>query len=181
MTTAIIFVLVGTNLSSGDVALYRVLYAAYEAILWSLLVVISAYDIRHKVIPDIPAYAFIALSALSVFGFREVAGSFSLPHLLAGLGLALFPATLWLISRGRWIGLGDAKVLLGIGFLLGPSLGVSSLVYAFWIGALFSLFLLSMRGKEFTMKSEIPFGPFIVLGTAIAYFLNLNIVTLLLS
>ena len=100
--------------------------------------------------------------------------------LFAGIGLALFPATAWFLSRGRWMGLGDAKVLLGAGFLLGPALGISALVYAFWIGAIVSLFLLSTRGKEFTMKSEIPFGPFIVLGMAIAYFLNLDLFSFLL-
>ncbi len=178
--TAIIFSFIGFSLVSGPISAFSLLYALYEAIIFALLIVISAYDIRHKIIPDGLVYFFIGLSALSLFGFFNETRTFLFPHLFAGIGLAAFPTILWLVSRGRWMGLGDAKLLLGVGFILGPWLGISALVYAFWIGALFSLFLLSARGKEVTMKSEIPFGPFIVLGMAIAYFFNLNLFFLLL-
>ncbi|MEK7134346.1 MAG: prepilin peptidase [Patescibacteria group bacterium] len=179
-TTAIAFLLIGNNFLSGLISAERIVFSLYEMVLWALLIAISTYDIRHKIIPNGPVYAFIGLSALSLFGFLDGWGTFLFSHFFAGIGLALFPATAWFLSRGRWMGLGDAKVLLGAGFLLGPALGISALVYAFWIGAIVSLFLLSTRGKEFTMKSEIPFGPFIVLGMAIAYFLNLDLFSFLL-
>lgn len=180
VVSAIIFLLIGWDLFSEEISSYRTFFASYEMIVWSLLIVISAYDMRHKIIPDGLVYAFIALSVVSVFGFRETIGGFSLEYFLTGLCLAAFPAILWLVSRGRWMGLGDAKLLLGAGFLLGPTLGVSALVYAFWSGAVVSVFLLSVKGKGFTMKSEIPFGPFIILGMAIAYFFDLNLFSLLL-
>jgi len=178
--TAITFFLIGLALFSEPVTQDRLILACYEGIIAALLIVISAYDIRHKIIPNAFVYTFIGISALSLLGFPPGLEGFSLSRLYTGIGLALFPTILWLVSRGRWMGLGDAKILLGTGFLLGPTLGVSALLYAFWLGALFSLSLLSKRGKEFTMKSEIPFGPFIVLGMALAYFFNLDFFLFLL-
>lgn len=178
--TAVIFSFIGCMFLSEPVTFMRILFASYQAVIWSLLIVISAYDMRHKIIPSGPVYAFIGLSTLSLFGFPDTWGVFSPSHFFTGIGLALFPATLWLVSRGRWMGLGDAKILLGVGFILGLSLGISALIYAFWIGAAMSLSLLSLRDRTFTMKSEIPFGPFIVLGTAIAYFFRLDLFAILL-
>ena len=69
------------------------------------------------------------------------------------------------------MGLGDAKLMIGIGWLLGMSAGVTAVLFAFWIGAAFSvvlLFIATMRKKgKMTMKTAIPFGPFLALGTVI--------------
>jgi leader peptidase (prepilin peptidase)/N-methyltransferase len=95
---------------------------------------------------------------------------------------------LWLLSRGKWMGFGDVKLSLGIGWLLGFAGGISSIVLAFEIGAAVSLLLLAfghiLKGKiinklslplsikKLTIKSEIPFAPFLVLGTILIFFLE---------
>jgi leader peptidase (prepilin peptidase)/N-methyltransferase len=56
-----------------------------------------------------------------------------------------------------------------IGFLLGIAMGIAALMIAFWSGALVAIILLFFRKKRYTMKSEVPFGPFLVLGTFIMY------------
>lgn len=175
-----LLVLIGSRFLSGTIGVTGVATSLFEVIVWSILIALSVYDMRHKIIPDGLAYAFVALSALPLFGFPDAWGDFSFSRLCAGIGLAAFPAALWLVSRGRWMGLGDAKLLLGVGFLLGPALGISALLYAFWSGAILSVVLLSVRDKDVTMKSEIPFGPFIVFGMALAYFFQLDILSFLL-
>jgi leader peptidase (prepilin peptidase)/N-methyltransferase len=140
-----------------------------------LLVVIAAYDFRHLIIPDAFVYSFIILALAHAIWLGDF-----LSYFLTGLGLAAFFWILWLVSRGRWLGFADGKLALGIGFLLGPALGVSAVVLAFWIGAVAGVALiivsrLSARYGYVTMKSELPFAPFLILGLALTIFLNLNV------
>ena len=102
------------------------------------------------------------------------------PHIPALLDFAsgliiAFPfAFFWLISSGRWMGLGDAKLAIGIGWLLGFYGAVSGVVVAFWVGAIAGLFLVFIS-KKYGMKSEIPFAPYLVLGTLIAFLFELHL------
>ena len=167
-----------------------IFFLSLFAFIFSLLIVISVYDIRHKIIPDKLVYIYIIVSFLSIFIVSSSSGlSFSLPSLLAILSgpiVALPFAFLWLISKGKWMGLGDAKLILGIGWMLGPILALSALVIAFWIGAIVGLFViffsrnlsqLDKTGKV-GMKTEIPFAPFLIIGTLIVFLFNLDIVSL---
>ena len=156
---------------------------AYYAAVFSLLLVIAVYDIRHKIIPDALALILGVLAFFGLFFFGEnglpaQAGFY--PHLpsilefLSGLLIAVPFALLWLVSRGKWMGLGDAKLAIGLGWLLGLSRAVSGVVVAFWIGALGGLFLVIFSNK-YGMKSELPFAPYLVLGAILAFLLELHL------
>lgn len=86
---------------------------------------------------------------------------------------------LWFFSKGRLIGFGDIKLIFGIGALLGLALGTSSIILAFWAGALWSIgLLITNRFKKVdnvNMKSEIPFAPFLIVGTLLAFFTQVDI------
>ena len=146
----------------------------------ALLICIAVYDARHTIIPDEWVYTFAALGLL--FG-SLYSGAFGLT-ILAGVGAASPLALLWLLSYGRWMGLGDSKLSLGIGFLLGPWGAYLALTSAFVLGAAFFLPLvirarftptaLSRGGSAgLTMKSEVPLGPFLILACIIVWFLQL--------
>lgn len=82
------------------------------------------------------------------------------------------------------MGLGDAKLALGLGWFLGLYEGIGATLLAFWVGAAVSVGLilcgrLNLISKRFTMKSEIPFGPFLVVGAATVFFFDLNVIDLL--
>jgi len=142
-----------------------------------LLTVITIYDIRHKIIPDSMSYSFSILAFVYMFIGQETI--FHLPstiNLLAGPILSLPFALLWLVSKGNWIGLGDAKIILGLGWLLGISKGVNALVLAFWIAAVVSIVWLFAKYGRFKAKVEIPFGPYIILGLYISLFFNVTII-----
>ncbi|MFJ6196699.1 prepilin peptidase [Micromonospora sp. NPDC092111] len=86
------------------------------------------------------------------------------------LGLA-FAATTLLLGR-RGFGLGDAKLALGVGALLGWhgwALPVTGLVLTFLLSALVSVALLATRRVGWS--SHLPFGPFLVAGTCVALLL----------
>ncbi len=154
-------------------------------IILSLLVVIGVYDLRHKIIPDALAYAFAAFALVYSLA-RLFSGPSSLdytntlfqaiPWLLAAGPLLFLPFyLLWKVSGGRWIGLGDGKLALGMGWFLGLSGGISAVVLAFWLGALVAVIVLAVQrswpqlGQRLHMKSEIPFAPFLIIGTVIVY------------
>ena len=79
------------------------------------------------------------------------------------------------------MGFGDAKLAIGIGWLLGMSQGVLALMLAFWIGAVVSIFLLFLQSKKYNIKSKIAFGPFLVLGTVISILFGNNLINLCIS
>ena len=170
----------------------------FSLVLFSLLIVIAVYDIRHAIIPDGLVYAFSGLALIQMWG-SPASLSFLVPsstNMLAGVVVALPLFLLWLLSSGRWIGLGYTKLFLGTGWVLGMSGGGSALILAFWIGAFVSVALLAYesirhaqrrRGrtpalnsehKRFTMKSEVPFAPFIILGILLVYFFDINVIEL---
>jgi leader peptidase (prepilin peptidase)/N-methyltransferase len=93
---------------------------------------------------------------------------------LSGLLIAAPFALFWLVSSGKWMGLGDAKLAVGLGWLLGLSRSLSGVVVAFWIGAIFGLSLV-IFSKKHGMKSEIPFAPYLVLGALLAFLFELHL------
>ncbi len=148
----------------------------YYAFIFSLLIVIAVYDLKHKIISDklvliFSIVTFLGLFFITLFGFYPHWPS--LWDFLSGIIIALPFALLWLVSKGAWMGLGDAKLAVGLGWLLGLMQALSGLVLAFWSGALVGIILLIVS-KKHSMKSEIPFAPFLVLGAILAFFFGFN-------
>lgn len=150
--------------------------------IFSILIVISVYDLRHKIIPDKLVYVFIFFSFISIFINHSYLGSlFVLPtlsYIVAGPLLAAPFAVLWLMSRGKWMGLGDAKLMLGLGWVLGLKIGLASIILSFWLGSLVSLGIMLFSHKKISMKTEIPFAPFLIISTLIVFLFSLDIYTL---
>jgi prepilin signal peptidase PulO-like enzyme (type II secretory pathway) len=151
----------------------------------ALLVVIAVYDIYHMVIPN-RLLVYLVLVSIIHSGIEywflpdwyQVGESF----LAAVLSYGFF-ATLWKVSSGRWIGYGDAKLAFPLGLLLGISGSFTMIVLSFWVGTIISLALIILprfwqkRGQPhlrflsepLTMKSEVPFAPFLILGFLAVY------------
>lgn len=161
--------------------LYFLLVTFYSFV-FCLLLVISVYDLRHKIIPDKLVYVFIFVSFLSLFINYTNAGSLlSLPspmRLVAGPLFALPFALLWMLGRGRLMGLGDAKLILGIAWLLPPLASLAVITMSFWVGSIVSLAFMFFSKKRMGMKTEIPFAPFLVLSVFIVFLFNLDIFSL---
>ncbi|MFH1200874.1 MAG: prepilin peptidase [bacterium] len=154
---------------------------AYYVVIFSLLIVIAVYDLKHKIIPDILSFVLGILALVGLF-FLQANGSLGFPpHLPTLLGFLSGPiiaapfAFLWLVSSGRWMGLGDAKLAISLGWLLGLSLALSGVVFAFWIGSVVGLSLVIFSHKKHGMKSEIPFTPYLALGVLLVFLFDLHL------
>ena len=95
--------------------------------LWLVCLVVMmalfVYDLRWRLLPNKLVFPLIVvsllLSAVMNLGLAHV----SLMDWLITLGLGMLPITgvygiLYLLSRGRWIGLGDVKLGIAIGLLI---------------------------------------------------------------
>jgi leader peptidase (prepilin peptidase)/N-methyltransferase len=177
LTTGLLFVLIYTQLSATN----WLLFALYAFVV-SVLMVITVYDFRHQIIPDLFVFLFILTGLVAPF----FSSGLIFPKLVAifwgGLLTALPLFLLWAVSRGRWLGFGDVKLALGMGIFLGPWLGFSSLMLAFWLGAIVGLTLIGLsklskkRKRGYNMKSELPFAPFLIISFLITLLFNFNVI-----
>lgn len=118
-------------------------YTVLFCVIAALLLAIAVYDLYHTIIPDPWVYAFIALSLCATGSLSVTYGSTpGLFYVLAGPIAASPLFLLWAVSGGRWMGFGDVKLALGMGWLLGPALGIVSVFFAFIIGAVVSVGIL---------------------------------------
>jgi leader peptidase (prepilin peptidase) / N-methyltransferase len=182
--TALLFFFVGS-------APLSIALQVLACVIVALCIAITVYDIQYMLIPDAWSYAFSLVSV--IFSISTVSDLQTIPVLLmAGPGVAFPLFMLWYVSGGRWMGFGDVKFAVGIGWLLGFYYGYVALLGAFILGALVSVCILlplphiisyaqrrgilQLRGygTRFTMTSEVPFGPFLVASCLIVWFLTLH-------
>lgn len=66
------------------------------------------------------------------------------------------------------MGMGDAYLVVLLGLILGWPQVLLALFLAFAVGAIYGIILIALKKKK--MKSQIPFAPFLILGTLAAMF-----------
>lgn len=129
------------------------------------LIVIFFTDLKYRIIPDQILITMVLTTGIFLLFLN---GNKFADHLTAAAIFFLIFLLLVIVTRGRGIGLGDVKYAAVSGFILGLPYSVVSFYLSFLTGAGLSLILI-LWGKK-TMKSTIPFGPFLVLGTFISLF-----------
>jgi prepilin signal peptidase PulO-like enzyme (type II secretory pathway) len=147
----------------------------YLLIVSSLLVVVFVYDLKHYIIPDKVIYPAIGITFFYqlIYNFQAIGSSFW-SFLLSAFGAAGFFFLMWLVSKGEWMGFGDVKLGFFMGFFLGWPNILVALFSAFFIGAIIGIGLIVL-GKK-TLKSQVPFAPFLIIGTFIALFGGQNLI-----
>ena len=137
-------------------------YAAVAAAFCVVLVVISAIDLEHRIIPNrivLPAAALALLAQL----VREP----SLEWPLAAFGAALF-LFVAAVAYPRGMGMGDVKLALLLGAVLGRSVAAGLMIGM--IAALVPAVVLLVRHGSAARRAAIPFAPFLAFGAVVALF-----------
>lgn len=165
--TGVLFALVGWLVfREGDMA--SLVEAAWLCFLFSTLIAISVYDILYMEIPlvilGLAVLGAIGWLAYESFTMHFVPGVWSLPIVsgaLGGLVLLVFFALLVWLSHETWMGMGDVWLALLAGLVVKMPLTLPLVTVAFGAGALYGVGAM-LLGKK-TMKSQVPFGPFLSL------------------
>lgn len=128
----------------------------FQLILIYFLIAILFFDYLYHIIPD----KIVLPLALSSLVLAVVVRRPELINLLiSGLIFGGFFAILYIISKGRWVGLGDAKLSLLIGLSFGYPNSFFVVVGSIWTAALLGLILIVFKKASF--RSELPFGSFL--------------------
>lgn len=148
---------------------FVVLQPLFWLIVGLLLVVIFFTDVLYMIIPD---EAVVLLTGVTLL-YRLMLVAFGIMQpadivitLLSTFGAFLFMISLWFVTGGMGMGLGDVKLIIPLSLLLGwPGIAVG-IFGSFIIGAVVGLGMVAMQKAK--IKQPIPFGPFLIIGTVLS-------------
>ena len=140
---------------------------------WSL-VVATAIDLEHRIIPNRLTFRLpVILLPLLIFA-AAIDGAW--PDLIRGLiagvavpGVMLALSELFRLLRGQaGIGMGDIKLAISLGLVIGYLGGLELVVFAYAtiISAVIIAVVLLLAGKA-KLASRIPFGPYLAVGAMV--------------
>ena len=169
LAVGIVFALIGWSFFDVSDGMAWLLTLHYLVVFF-LLMIIFVYDLKYMEIPMIILWIGVAWTVAYLFlndwqNFESAAGFLSLDiasGIIGGVVAFIFFFALAYFSKETWMGMGDAYLGLLAGLVMGWPNILMTLTFSFAIGALISLVLVAMRRK--TVKSQVPFGPFLVAG-----------------
>jgi leader peptidase (prepilin peptidase)/N-methyltransferase len=166
LITGILFFLIYLNFEN----LYTIIFLS---ILSLILIIIFFIDLENFIIPDILNFTIMGLAL-----FKNFLPNFntSLIHEInqSIIGGMVGYISIWLIiylyktfKKIDGMGFGDAKLMAGIGFLF----GWQSIPFVLFVSSILGLIFVipSLIKKQKNMRTEIPFGPFIILACLIYF------------
>ena len=158
-----------------NIVLFSIIYFIFGISLTSLLLMILAFafiivffiDLKHYIIPNILTFPLMILGFVKSFdpNLNSLFPNY-LNSLIGGIfGYGIIWSIIFFykqIKNKEGMGLGDAKLLAAIGFWFGW-ISIPFVIFSSSIVALI-LVIPSLLNKSRKFSSQIPFGPFIIIG-----------------
>ena len=158
-----------------NIVLFSIIYFVFGISLTSLLLMILAFvfiivffiDLKHYIIPNILTFPLMILGFVKSFdpNLNSLFPNY-LNSLIGGMfGYGIIWSIIFFykqIKNKEGMGLGDAKLLAAIGFWFGW-ISIPFVIFSSSIVALI-LVIPSLLNKSRKLSSQIPFGPFIIIG-----------------
>lgn len=154
-------------LEIGCALLALLSYNYFGLSLHSVLFFLSLSILFLSVLEDIEekevTLGFLITSALFALMFATFRENPINPILIikASLSAVALPLFLSLVSREKWMGYGDSLFALTGGLLLSFPLSFLFMALAFFIGAVYGIFILILEKKKAGLSHALAFGPFI--------------------
>ena len=143
-------------------------FGAYSLLTIFFLSIIVT-DIEEMIIPDhLIILCLIPLLWLTIIEPNLLFRFYGLVIYTVVIGLLVVP------SQGKWMGWADLKLAPILGWLIGYPQAISGLYSSFVIGAIIGLLIVVISKK--TIKAQVPFGPFLLLGFYIALWYGNNLI-----
>lgn len=147
----------------------------------SLLLVASVIDLYHMIIPDEISLGMVAMTPLVVYLHPELGWQSAAIGIIIGGGLLyIISWVYWFLRRKIGMGMGDVKLLAGIGGWLGFEGIFPIVLYASILGTLVAL-LLALHKRTFSLQAALPFGPFLSIAAVIHLLLGNKFLHLLMG
>lgn len=186
-----------TQVFAGSLNFNKVYGFVYLTVIACFYIVLVLVDIKYRLLPDkivFSAISFVLIFLLTnlilslVFTYKalqsDTFGVYLLEAgymhrliitalqsfgilLLSSFGIAMFFIFLIWITKGKGMGGGDVKLAFLIGIINGFPLNVVGIFLGFVFGAVYSGGLMLLRKKN--LKDTIAFGPFLILGSIVAF------------
>jgi len=166
-----------------------ILASALWILVFLLLILVFVIDLKWYVIPNVVNGLLLFLGAIwaglgywwGLFG-NVSGGSFLgvyaplffgigqpvLAHLFGGIVAGVFFFLIVALSKGRAMGMGDVKLIIPLGVLFGWPDILLVMFLSFVVGSFVALLLMAFGKKR--ISDRVPFGPFIVIASAITFF-----------
>jgi len=166
--TGLVFLLIAVYFA--DFSIYGIVNIAYLLIISCFLIIIFVYDFKYCLVSDRIIYPAIAITFFYDIYLSLITNQFSVffYSILGAVIMGGFFLFWVLVSRGKWMGIGDIKIGVLLGLIFGIYQLFTALFLTFFMGAIVSLILLIMKKKK--LKSQIPLGPFLAAAAFITLF-----------
>jgi prepilin signal peptidase PulO-like enzyme (type II secretory pathway) len=180
-----------------EFSLSSVLVCLYLATVFSFFIILFFTDAKYRLLPDKIVYTAIYVTLVFILGLylldlkmyhdKLLAGSFGQYLIQAGFWknhlflvfkqilvliassffISFFFMSLIMITKGRGMGGGDVKLGFLIGLFNGFPGNILAIFLGFLFGSIYSLGLIALKKKG--VKDTIAFGPFLILGSVVAF------------
>lgn len=142
------------------------------------LIVISFIDYDYYIIPNVISLPGVVIG-LVLAGINQFFSVFNAPivpdlknafyGLLAGAGFLLFISEIYLrLRKKEGLGMGDVKLLAMTGALFGLEGSLYTIFIGSFLGSILGILLVVCSGRK--MSQQLPFGPYLALGTFVYIF-----------
>ena len=150
--------------------------AVAACVLGGTLIPLVVADSRHQVLPDVLTFTLFVSGLLAACLLPSAALSAAL--LGAALGSGSFLGLRWLYLRWRGyeaLGLGDVKLMAGLGAWFGPMWLPVLVLVAAGGGILSTMVLFRMEGRTISNLTRVPFGVYLGLSALLVWLARGNV------
>jgi len=162
--TAVVLLLGGTSLGALPLRFDDPVALGIFGAFFVALTLLLATDLDQRLLPDVVTLPAIPLVlVIDLLGANPLVPPAALPAAI--LAAAAIPAFLFAVAipfGAGAIGIGDLKLLVSVGLLAGLARAVTGVVVGALVAGVVLAILLAAR--RITLRTYVPFGPFLVVG-----------------
>lgn len=167
--TGILFLVVAISKINENFSTQNIIVAGMISVVFAAMLVVLVYDLKYMEVPMIAVYLSIVIAAVAIYmqvsyDFTEFAF-----HIIASVASFLFFFSFSFFSDEKWMGYGDGYIASVVGLVLGPFWAFTALLLAVWSGSIVGVIIMIFKGKD--MKTAIPFGPYLIGGLYLSFYI----------